>query len=125
MMLPDQGVLSIAPPDWEASWTRGDAIYTGIDAWFTLQKLRAEFVPPKRTRGKRGAARGHGAADAFLGHVIAENMKTGAGALNTAIHAVAHAHPELLRHVWPDYPDEPHRIRKHIQRAMRSARRVS
>lgn len=120
-----QGVLSIEPPHWEGAWTKGDAAYSGIQALLVLQKLRAEFVPSKRTRGQRGAARGHSAADAFMAHVLAENLKTGAGALNAAIHTVARAHPELLRHVWPDHPDEPHRIRKHIQRAMRSARRVS
>ena len=121
-----RGVLSMEPPNWDRAWTRGDAIYRGIQALLELRRLRAEFVRPKRTRGQRGAAHGRGAADAFMAHVLVENLETGAGALNAAIHSVARAHPELLRRVWPNHPDdEPHRIRKYIQRAMRSARRVS
>jgi hypothetical protein len=119
------GVFSIEPPDWRDVWTRNNAAYEGIEALAVLLRLRADFVPPKRTRGQRGAARDPGAADAFMAHVIVENLETGAGMLQAAIHGVALTHPELLRHVWPDHHDnEPHRIRKHIQRALRSARRI-
>jgi hypothetical protein len=135
-----QGVLSIEPPSWEAAWTRGDASYRGIEALLILQKLRAEFVPPKRTRGQRGVNRGveatvkRQALDAYMAHVLVENLETGAGVMSAAIDRVADEQPELTKILWPSLhefnttpdeifePDPPHYIRKFIQREMLKAK---
>jgi hypothetical protein len=140
MTLPGQGVLNIEPPNWEDTWTRGDASYRGIEALLVRQKLLGEFVQPKRTRGQRGVNRSieatqkREALDAFMAEVLIENLETSAGVLSAAIENVADRHPALTkilwasRHTFDTSPDEifnidpPHNIRKFIQREMTKAK---
>jgi len=110
---------------WADMWKMGDEAqeYEAGAALYVWQKLCAAYVPAKKGRGHRGPGKGVAAKDSFAAHVLVENQRTGAGVLNLAIDRVAMAHPALTRHVWPTYPEEPHAIRKHIQREIRAAKR--
>jgi hypothetical protein len=110
---------------WSDMWKMGDEAqeYEGGAALAVWQKLSTEYVPRTRRRGQRGPGKGVAAKDSFAAHVLAENQRTGAGVLNLAIDRVAMAYPALTLRVWPTHPEEPHAIRKHIQRAIRAAKR--
>jgi hypothetical protein len=119
-------VLTWRDERWPDMWKMGDEAqeYQAGAALYVWQKLCASYVPPKRGRGQRGPGKGVAAKDSFAAYVLVENLRTGAGVLNLAIDRVATAQSALIRHVWPTHPEEPHAIRKHIQREIRAAKRI-
>jgi hypothetical protein len=110
---------------WADMWKMGNEAqeYEGGAALAVWLKLSTEYKPPRKGRGQRGPGKGAAAKDSFAAHVLVENQRTGAGVLNLAIDRVAMAYPALTRRVWPTHPEEPHAIRKHIQREIRAAKR--
>jgi hypothetical protein len=103
--------------------------YEGGIALAVWQCLIAAYIPPKRGRGERGvnlssdAATKRMALDAFMAHVLVRNLETGAGVFSAAIDQVATDHPGLTRIVWPNRSsgEDPHNIRKYIQRERKKA----
>jgi hypothetical protein len=130
MTLPSEskktGVLTWRDERWPDMLKMDDEAqeYQAGDALYVWQMLCAAYVPPKLGRGQRGPGKGVAAKDSFAAYVLVENLRTGAGVLNLAIDRVATAHPALIRHVWPTHPEEPHAIRKHIQREISAAKRI-